>query len=207
MYPQKFAPIAVILAFLVPLLLAAAPLAVDDRMQVSLRAWSEAEAVAADVDGIHTAITDSGSDQVVTTEFSRPPCPRNVTVTAGGTAADVKAISVTVTGLRNGRTISEAIGPFTVNATGTVAGAKIFDTVLSATVPAHDGTGATTSIGYGELLGLPYSVPYPVIVKAFKGGSVDASAVLTAGATLDGTHLDSGGALNGTEVALFYLKR
>ena len=198
--------IAVLFSILFMVALAATPITVDRELTTSLREWSAGEAVASDTDGILEAVTDDGTEQTVSTGFTKPPCPRNVTVTAGGTAGDIKAISVTVTGKRQGKTISEVIGPFTVDTAGTVAGTKAFDTVTEAVIPAHDGNGATTEIGFGELLGLPYSSPYPVIIGAYKDGALDGSAALAVGATLELNTLDMNASLDGDPISLIYLR-
>lgn len=204
---KRFAPALALLALILPLIIAATPLTIDDRLHVAMREWSATEAVAASTTGVRAAVTDNGQTQVITTAITNPPCPRNLTVTAGGTAGDVKAISVTVTGKRRGKVITEAIGPFTVNTTGTVAGAKIFDEVTSISIPAHDGTGATTAVGFGELLGLPYVTPYPTIVGAYNDGAADGSAAINAGTTLETSYFNPGGSLDGSVHGLIYLHR
>ncbi len=104
---------------------------------------------------IHAAVTDTAVQVVVTTGITQPDVPRNVTATAGGTAADVKAISVIVAGTDvNDQAITETLPAFTVNTTGIVTGSKAFKTITSITIPAHDGTGATTAVGTGAKLGL-----------------------------------------------------
>ena len=188
------------------LLVAAAPLTVDEKMRVSLREWSAAEAVASDTDGVLSAVTDDGTEQTITTNLTAPPCPRNVTVTAGGTAGDIKAISVTVNGKRRGVTVTESIGPFTVDTAGTVTGTKIFDTVDSVVIPAHDGNGATTEVGFGELLGLPYVPEYSAMIAAYEDGTEDASASLTVGATLADCYLDMDNNMDGDPISLIYVR-
>ena len=44
------------------------------------------------------AVLASGGPQVISTAITNPVIPRNVTATAGGTAGDIKAVQVTVTG-------------------------------------------------------------------------------------------------------------
>lgn len=98
---------------------------------------------------IHAAVTDNGSPVTVTTAIVQPLGGlRKISATAGGTAGDIKAISVTVNGLdEDGAAQSEVLPVFTVNTAGTVNGALYFSRVDSFTIPAHDGTGATTSLG------------------------------------------------------------
>jgi len=194
------------LILLALVLVAATPLTIDQKMRVTMREWSATEAVASDVDAVMAALTDDGEEAVVTTGLTNPPCPRNITVTAGGTAGDIKAISVTVAGTRQGVAVSEVIGPFTVNTAGTVAGSKVFDKVTSVTVPAHDGTGATTSVGFGELLGLPYAPEYPALIGAYEDGAVDASATLSVGATLSDCYVDMANNMDGDPITVIYVR-
>ena len=105
---------------------------------------------AASTTAIHAAVTDNGAQQVITAGISGPAFASRITATAGGTAADIKAIQVTIAGTDPaGNAITEALPAFTVNNAGTVTGSKVFATVTSITIPAHDGTGATTAIGIG----------------------------------------------------------
>jgi len=104
---------------------------------------------AASTTGVHAAVTDNGAQQVVVNGLIGPPFPAKITATAGGTAGDIKAITVTVAGLDPaGQSISEVLPAFTVDTPGTVTGLKVFAKVTSVTIPAHDGTGATTAIGH-----------------------------------------------------------
>jgi len=100
------------------------------------------------VASVLAAVTDTGAQQVITTGILPLARQGRITATAGGTAADIKAIQVTIGGTDPaGVAITEALPAFTVNTAGTVTGDKVFATVNSVTIPAHDGTGATTSVG------------------------------------------------------------
>lgn len=104
--------------------------------------------------GAHAAVTDNGAPQTITTGFVQPDFPRNVTATAGGTATDIKAIQVVVNGTDySDSVLQETLPVFTVDTAGTVTGSKAFKTITSIVIPAHDGTGATTALGYGAKLG------------------------------------------------------
>lgn len=107
------------------------------------------DASVAVTDSIHAAVTDNGSPQTITTAITNPVGgARRITATAGGTSGDIKAISVTVVGTdANGAAQTEVLPVFTVDTPGTVTGTLYFETVTSFTIPAHDGTGATTAIG------------------------------------------------------------
>ena len=103
---------------------------------------------AANTTGIRAAVTDTGVQQVITTGLVNPPFPTRISATAGGTAGDIKAIQVVIAGLDPaGVAITESLPAFTVNTAGTKIGTKVFSTITSITIPAHDGTGATTAIG------------------------------------------------------------
>lgn len=170
--------------------------------------WSATQAATADINDVHAAVTDTGSQQTITTGFGAPPCPRNITATSGGTAGDIKAIQVTVTGTNaNGDTISETLPIFTENTATTVVGAKAFKTVTSWTLPAHDGTGATTSLGFGDILGLPHLLPANTVLMATLAGTKEstAPAVVADADELEKNTIDLNSALNGTAVTAYYL--
>jgi hypothetical protein len=151
---------------------------------------------------VHAAVTDTGSQQVVTTGITDPVVCRNVTATAGGTSTDIKAITVTVAGTNIwGQVISEVLPAFTVDTAGTVVGNKAFATVTSITIPAHDGTGATTAIGTGAKLGLPVTLPR----KSFIGAWVDNAAETISASVVDDDEVEKNTitmttALNGVKV-------
>ena len=129
---------------------------------------STAEAHAKSTTGVHAAVTDTGLEQVVTTSLTNPPYPRSVTATAGGTAGDIAAVQVVVEGTNEaGQFITETLPAFTVNTAGTVEGNKAFKTVSKVTIPAHDGLGATTAIGYGDKIGLSHYLSQDTVLFAF----------------------------------------
>ena len=130
--------------------------------------WTATQAAALSTTGVHAAVTDNGSDRDITSSITNPPCARNITATAGGTAGDVKAIQVVIYGTdANGDVINETLPAFTVNTTGTVQGSKAFATVTRIVIPAHDGTGATTAIGWGDKLGLPIKMERNTVRAAY----------------------------------------
>lgn len=158
---------------------------------------------------VHAAVTDDGTEQTITSGITNPDVPRNVTATPGGTSTDIGAIQVVVEGTDTfGEAISETLPAFTANATTAVTGSKAFATITSITIPAHDGTGATTSIGTGSKLGLPAALSRNTVVAAFLDGAkegtaptvaVDASEVASNTVTLNS-------ALNGDDVIIDYYK-
>lgn len=169
---------------------------------------SAAEAVAADTNGVHAAVVDNGAPQVITTAITNPAIPRNITATAGGTAGDIKAIQVIVEGKDiDGNEITETLPAFTENNAGTVVGSKAFAEVTEITIPAHDGTGATTEIGWGDKLGLPDLLPHNTVLFAFLNNVKEGTAptVATSASALSGNTVDLNSALNGTAVDVYYL--
>ena len=162
------------------------------------------------VAAIHAAVTDNGAQQVITTGFTAPAVPRNVTATAGGTAGDIKAIQVSVTGTNIwGETISETLPAFTVDTAGTVVGSKAFATVTSWTIPAHDGTGATTSLGTGAKLGLPVKRNARKAEWAFINGTLEGTLPTLANSltAFDGNMATFNSALAGTQADVVFLER
>lgn len=169
---------------------------------------SAAQAAAAAAAGVHAAVVDTGSQQVVTTGLTNPPYPRNITATAGGTDTDVKAIQVVVEGTGiDDEPISETLPAFTVNTLGTVQGNKAFKTVTRVTIPAHDGTGATTAIGFGDKLGLPDKLPANTVLAAALAGVREATppTVVADDDEVEKNTVDLNSALNGTAVDVWYI--
>lgn len=73
---------------------------------------------------------------------------KKITATVGGTAADIKAIQVTVIGTDAADApLTEVLSVFTENTAGSVLSVNAFKTITEIRIPAHDGLGATTSIG------------------------------------------------------------
>lgn len=126
------------------------------------------KATVANTTGIHAPVSSTGENIVITDNIAQPSMPRNITATAGGIATDIKAVQVIIEGTNyNDEVITETLTAFTVDTAGTVTGNKAFKTITKITIPAHDGTGATTSIGFGEKLGLPYKLSHNTILAAY----------------------------------------
>jgi len=168
-----------------------------------------ADAVAADTDGIHAAVTDTGEEQTITTDITDPAIPRNITATAGGTAADIGAIQVVITGTNyDGEEITETLPAFTVNTAGIVSGSKAFKTVTEIVIPAHDGTGATTAIGWGDVLGLPWLLARKTNLykQTFLNNVAESTepTVTVSASAIESNTIDLNSALNGTAVDSYF---
>lgn len=157
---------------------------------------------------VHAAVTDTGSTSTVTTAITNPDVPRNITATAGGTAGDIKAIQVIITGTdAEGVALTETLPAFTVNTAGTVTGSKAFATVTSISIPAHDGTGATTAIGTSSALGLGERLTRDTLVAAHLNGTRESTrpTVAVSAATLASNTVILSSALDGSAVIVdFY---
>lgn len=156
---------------------------------------------------VHAAVTDTGAPVTVTTAITDPDFPRNITATSGGTAADIKAIQVTINGTDvDGVAISEVLPIFTVNTATTVVGSKAFKTVTSIEIPAHDGTAATTAIGTGAKLGLSRKLSRNTVINAFLANVKESVAptVAVSSSVLSSNTVTLSTALDGTAVIIDY---
>lgn len=73
---------------------------------------------------------------------------KRITATFGGVPGDIKAIAVTVIGTDAADApLTEALPVATVDTAGQVTSVGSFKTITEIRIPAHDGTGATTSVG------------------------------------------------------------
>jgi len=161
------------------------------------------KATVASTTGIHATIVGAITDQIIIEDIVRPSVPRNITATAGGTITDIKAIQIIIEGTNyNNDLITETLPVFTVDTAGTVTGNKAFKTVTKITVPAHDGIGATTSIGFGEKLGIPFKLAHNTVINTYLNNVKEATAptVTTSSTTLENNTIDLNSALNSTIV-------
>lgn len=159
---------------------------------------------------VHAAVTDDGTEQTITTAITNPDVPRVISATAGGTAADIKAIQVTINGTNiAGDTITEDLPAFTVNTAGTVTGSKAFATVTSIVIPAHDDTGATTAIGTGAALGIAHVLTNNTVVDGmvYLNGTVEGTepTVTVSATAVESNTVSLNSALDGNTVVFYYL--
>lgn len=182
--------------------------AVNDGTGTRIISQSLGSPAAASTTAVHAAVTDTGEEQTVTTSITDPDVPRVITATSGGTAADIKAIQVTINGTdASGATITEDLPAFTVNSATTVTGSKAFATVTSVVIPAHDDTGATTSIGTGDALGLGVHLARNTVIAAYFDDVKEGTAptVAVSASALSSNTIDLNSALDGSAVIVnFY---
>ena len=170
---------------------------------------SAINATVADTTGVLLAVTDTGVEQVITEEIIELSVPRNISATAGGTAADVGAIQVIVDGTNYAdEVITETLPAFTVDTTGSVVGSKAFKTVTQITIPAHDGVLATTSIGFGEVLGLPTKLAHNTVLKSYFDNIEESTlpTVIVSSTTLEDNTIDLNSALDSKVIDIYFIE-
>ncbi len=166
-------------------------------------------ATVASATGIHAAITCSATlVTTVTTNITNPSVPRNITAMAGGTAGDIKAVQVLITGTDfNDKVITESLPAFTVDTAGIVTGSKAFKTITSISIPAMDGAGATVAIGFGEKLGLPFKLANNTVLKTYFDSVLEATAptVTVSPTAIESNTVDLNSALNSKVVDVYLI--
>lgn len=111
------------------------------------------------------------------TGFTNPGVPRTITATSGGTENEIGAVAVYIYGTDyQDNAIEEELPYFTANSATTVESTRAYKTVTKVMIPAHDGADATTSIGFGNGIGLPYLLDHTVGMKLAIGGTEDTNA-------------------------------
>ena len=153
------------------------------------------------------AVTDDGTEQTITTGFTDPPTPRVISASSAGTTTDIKAIQVTVNGTDEfDEPLTEVLPIFTVNTATTVTGLKVFKTITSVVIPAHDGNEATTSFGLGNTLGLGMLLTRNSVVGTFFGGVREATlpTVNFSASAIESNSILLDSALDGSAVLVDY---
>jgi hypothetical protein len=166
------------------------------------------DATVSAVAGIKAAVVDNGAQQVITEGITQPSVPRNITATTDGTATDIKAVQVIIEGTNYAdEVITETLPVFTENTKTTVVGSKAFKTVTKITIPAHDGLLATTSIGFGEKLGLPYKLAHNTVLSAYLDNTKEGTAptVAVSSTAVESNTVDLNSALNGKVVDVYLM--
>lgn len=155
---------------------------------------------------MHNAIDCTNSKKTVSTGFSALSCPRNITATAGGTAGNIKAVKVKITGLNaKGKEISEELPTFTADTAGTVTGTKAFASVTKVEIPAMDGE-CTVTIGTGSALGLPYILYGDTLLcTLFDGVKESTAPVVTTGVSIEDNTITLTSDLAGKQIDAYLL--
>lgn len=118
----------------------------------------------------------SASTTTTITPTTQPDFARVITVTPGGTTADVAAGSYVVTGTNiRGEAMTETL-TFLANATGAQTTTKAFKTVTSVLCPIQDGAAATFSIGVADALGLDRCMSEAALIDFYTDGVRETTA-------------------------------
>jgi|GEM_PF-733672 len=171
--------------------------------------WDTAAIATAETESIPFTGGTTAVDTIIT-GITSPAVPRNLTATTDGTAGDIKAVQVTVTGTNYAdEVITEVLPIFTVNSKTTVVGSKAFKTVTSIAIPAHDGLAATTAIGFSDKLGLPYLLTHNTLLTAhtFLNNVVEGTepAVAFSATAIESNTIDLNSALDGHVVDAYFI--
>lgn len=136
--------------------------------------WTHPIAASATALKILTATSNSTTTTI--TPSAQPDFARVITVTPGGTTADVAAGSYVVTGTNiRGEAMTETL-TFLANATGAQTTTKAFKTVTNVLCPIQDGASATFSIGVGDALGLDRCMSEAAVLAFFTDGVLETTA-------------------------------
>ena len=109
---------------------------------------------------VHASIASTTSAQTVTTSITDPDAPRALSVTPGGTTADIRDNAIVITGVNvEGKTITDTFKVEKSSST-IVNGNKAFKRVTSIAIPPMDGTGATFTVGTLNQMGMNHRL-YP----------------------------------------------
>lgn len=174
-----------------------------NRKQIAQFQIIGASAVASSSTAVHSAVTLGTSAQDVTTNITNPSTPRCIRVV--GNASGITG-NVVLTGTNfNGDAITSTIA---LNGTTPVDGTKAFKTITKITLPAKtNSSGDTVSVGFNEVLGLPYLLSHNTVEKAFLNNVLEATAptVTTSATSLELNTIKLNSTLNGTDVDIYLI--
>ena len=170
-----------------------------------------ANAVLADADRILNDNAGGGASGATVSSFlAQPDVCRVITVTPGGTTADVGAGDITITGTNAfGETITDTI-TLTANQSTLGAGTKAFCAVTSIAFPAEDSPyGATFDVGVSDKLGLDRCMDGDaVLLTMFAGAYEGTRPTVTYDADeVEKNTVDINGTLDGAkDIDLYFLE-
>ena len=132
--------------------------------------------------------------RTITSGITNPDVPRALTITTGGTTANIAAGDVVITGTNiEGKVITENF-VMSDNLNGTVTGIQAFKSVTSIVFPAADGTSATISVGTANALGINHRlIPGKTAVGVLSDADIDGTNPVqqaTPSVTTDGEQVE-----------------
>lgn len=151
---------------------------VDDLMSTAgyLRRQKWTAPIAVSATALKALTASSASVVTNITPTAQPDFARIISVTPGGTTADVKAGSYVLTGTDiRGNAITDTL-TFADNDTVKQVSIKAFKTVTNLLVPIQDGAGATFSIGVEDGLGLDRCMSEAAVTNAYIDGVRETTA-------------------------------
>jgi len=138
---------------------------------------------AADEDGSDLGSVETsaaGTTAVDVSSITQPDVPRNVVINPSdlGTTTDGKAGDITITGTAiDGSVISEAIAVVDNQAHDTLsAGLAAFASITAISILIQDGADAEYYVGYGDVLGLPYTRAILPCLAAYLNEALEGTA-------------------------------
>jgi hypothetical protein len=175
-----------------------------------MRRDSWAAPIAVSATALKALTATSSSVATTITPTAQPDFARIISVTPGGTTADVAAGSYVLTGTDiRGNVITDTL-TFSANDTLKQVSVKAFKTVVSLVCPIQDGAGATFSIGVEAGLGISRICAENVVITGSATGTVEATKpVITYDATdISKNYVTFTTALNAAlNFALWYLTK
>lgn len=138
------------------------------------QAWTNAVALSATA--LKALTATSASVATTITPTSQPDFARKISVTPGGTTADVAAGNYVLTGTDiRGKAITDTL-VFAANDTAKQVSVKAFKTVTNLVAPIQDGAAATFSIGVEDALGLDRCMSEAAVVDTYQNGTRETTA-------------------------------
>lgn len=153
--------------------------------------------------------TSSSSTTSVTSFLAQPDVCRALSITPGGTTADVAAGDIVISGFNTlGRAVTETF-TLSANESSQQDGSKAFCSVSSVLFPVQDGDGATYDVGVIEKLGVKRCLDSAgSVIQATLNGVKESTDPTT---TFDADEaeknlIDLNSTLNGNDVIVYYIQ-
>ncbi len=154
---------------------------------------------------LNDSATSNTAATVVTVFIDQPDFARQISITPGGTTADVAAGNITVEGKdAGGNVISEDVA-IAADAATAVFTTKAFKEITKITFPQQDGAAATYDVGVTDKLGVPYALSHNTILSTFFNNVAEGTAPTLTTNAADATKnlVDLNSPLDGSKVDLY----
>jgi hypothetical protein len=169
------------------------------------KTWTATEAALGAADGCHASVTALATVVTVSTLFTQPSTPRNVTITtikggASNMSGDVVFTGTNIWGQVITDTIAEA-------ADATIVGTVAFKTITSILVPVRVNTGDALTFGYGAKLGMDVFLPNTsCVLKQIKTATAQTlPTVVVDSDEIEKNTVTMNSALNGSVEIIYFL--